>query len=128
MAPAKTSIVAVVDDEPEMRKAFRRLLTCHSFRVQEYECARDLLTALDSERLDCVLLDLRMPEVNGFDVLEAFRARHLTVPVVVVTAHEEPGTPDRVRALGAAAYLRKPVEQAALVSAIKEAISTARSG
>lgn len=126
--PVAGPVIAVLDDEPEMRKAFRRLLTCHSFRVQEYECARDLLAALDAERPDCVLLDLQMPEVNGYAVLEELRARHFTVPVVVVTAHEEPGTPERVRALGAAAYLRKPVERAALVSAIKEALSTAHSG
>lgn len=118
-------MVAVLDDEPEMRKAFRRLLACHGFRVQEYGCARDFLAELEPHPPACLLLDLQMPGVDGFEVLETLHARHLTVPVVVVTAHEEAGTPEKARALGAAACLRKPVDRAALVSAIQDAISAA---
>ena len=111
----------VLDDEPEMRKALRRLLTCRGFRVEEYERAEDLLAVLDSHPLDYLLLDLHMPEANGFDVLEACRSRHITVPVIVITAHDEPGTAERVRALGASAYLKKPVDRDALLDAIEAA-------
>ncbi len=69
------------------------------------------------------LLNLHMAEVSGFDVLEAFRSRHIHVPVIVITAHDEPGTAERVRSLGAAAYLKKPVDQDTLVAAIGAAIS-----
>lgn len=122
MSPA-APVVAVLDDEPEMRKALRRLLTSRGFRVEEYACGEDLFAALSSHPLDCLLLDLHMPGINGFDVLEAFRSRHIPVPVVVLTAHDEPGTADRVRALGASAYLKKPVDKAALLAAIETATS-----
>ena len=119
--PTAAPVVAVLDDEPEMRKALRRLLTCRGFRVEEYECGEDLLAALDSHPLDYLLLDLHMPGINGFDVLEAFRSRQIPVPVIVITAHDEPGTAERVRALGASAYLKKPVDRDALLAAIATA-------
>lgn len=102
-----------------MRKALRRLLTSRGYRVQEYECGEDLLAALNSHPLDCLLLDLHMSGVNGFDVLETLRSRHVVMPVIVITAHDEPGTCERVRELGAAAYLKKPVDRDALFSAIE---------
>ena len=119
--PTTGPVVAVLDDEPEMRKALRRLLTCRGFRVKEYARGEDLLAALDSHRLDYLLLDLHMPGINGFDVLEAFRSLHIPVPVIVITAHDEPETAERVRALGASAYLKKPVDRDTLLSAIAAA-------
>ena len=121
--PITGPVVAVADDEPEMRKALRRLLACRDFRVEECPCREDLLAALGSHPLEFLLLDLHMPGLNGFDVLEAFRARQIPVPVIVITAHDEPGTAERVRALGAAAYLKKPVDRDALFAAIEAARS-----
>ena len=117
----------MLDDEPEMRKALRRLLACRGFRVEEYERGEDLLTALGSQPLDYLLLDLHMPGINGFDVLEAFRSRQIPVPVIVITAHDQPGAAERVRALGASAYLKKPVDRDALLSAIAAATASGRS-
>ena len=121
--PTSKPVLAVLDDEPELRKALRRLLTGRGYCVEEYAHGNDLLAAVDSHPLDCLLLDLHMSEVNGFDVLAAFQSRHIRVPVIVITAHDEPGTAERVRALGAAAYLKKPVDRDALLSAIEAAIS-----
>lgn len=116
-------VVGVLDDEPEMRKAFRRLLSGRGFRIEEYERGQDLLAAIGTQPLDCLLLDLYMPEFSGFEVLEAFRFRQISVPVIVITAHDEPGTTERVRALGALAYLKKPVDRDALLSAIQAAMT-----
>jgi len=114
--------VAVLDDEAELRKALRRLLNGQGFVVEEFANGKDLLAALDARLPDCLLLDLHMAEVNGFDVLEAFRSRHIHLPVIVITAHDEPGTEQRVRTLGACAYLKKPVDRDALLAAINYAI------
>jgi FixJ family two-component response regulator len=116
--------VGLLDDEPEMRKALRRLLTTRGFRVQEYACAEVLLADLGSLSLDYLLLDLHMPGMNGFDVLEAFLSRQIPVPVI--TAHDEPGTAERVMALGAVACLGKPVDRDALLSALAAAPSHGR--
>ena len=111
----------MLDDEPEMRKALRRLLTARGFQVEEYACGEDLLAALAVHPLDYLLLDLHMPGINGFDVLETLHARQIPVPVIVITAHDEPGTEDRVRSLGASNYLKKPVDRDALLAAIAAA-------
>jgi CheY-like chemotaxis protein len=121
--PTAQPVVAILDDEPEMRKALRRLLTSRGFRVEEYACGEDTLAALSSHPLDCLLLDLHMPGINGFDVLETLRSRQSPVPVIVITAHDEPGTEARARALGARAYLKKPVDRDTLLAAIAVAIS-----
>ena len=124
--PTTGPVVAVLDDEPEMRKALRRLLTSRGYRVEEYACGEDLLADLGSHPLDYLLLDLHMPGINGFDVLETFRFRKVLAPVIVITAHDEPDTADRVRALGACAYLKKPVDRDALLSAIEAAALPAK--
>jgi FixJ family two-component response regulator len=115
------SVVAVLDDEPQMRRALRRLLVSHGFRVEDYERGQDLLEAFSSHPADCLVLDLNMPEISGFDILAAFADRTIKTPVVVITAHDEPGMAARIRALGASAYLLKPVDETSLVGAIRAA-------
>jgi CheY-like chemotaxis protein/pimeloyl-ACP methyl ester carboxylesterase len=119
--PGTPPVVAVLDDEPQMRTALRRLLASHGFRVEAYARGEDLLAALAAHPLDCLVLDLHMPEVSGFEVPAAFASQHILTPVVVITGHDEPGTVERVRALGGSAYLTKPVDEAALLSAIAAA-------
>lgn len=120
---APKPVVAVLDDEPEMRKALRRLLTGCGFGVEEFAHGKDFLSALGSRPLDCLLLDLHMAEVSGFDVLESLRSRPVRVPVIIITAHDEPGTEQRVRSLGARAYLKKPVDRDTLLAAIQSVIA-----
>ena len=112
-----------------MLKAIRRLLGSRGFRVDTYERGAELLTALEgSPRPDCLVLDLHMPEVSGFDVLEAMRTRQIPVPVIVITGHDEPGMEERSRMLGAIGYLKKPVDREDLLSAIAAATSSAGGG
>jgi len=112
-----------------MLKAIRRLLACRGFRVDTYERGAELLTTLEgSPRPDCLVLDLHMPEMNGFDVLEAMRTRQIPVPVIVVTGHDEPGMEERSRMLGAVGYLKKPVDRDDLLAAIGAAVPSHTEG
>jgi FixJ family two-component response regulator len=120
--PTQEAVIAVLDDEADMRKALRRLLTGRGYRVEEYAGGKELLAAIESHPAGCLLLDLHMPGLNGFDVLEAFQSRHIGVPVIVITAHDEPGAAERVRTLGASAYLKKPIDRDDLLTAIREGI------
>jgi FixJ family two-component response regulator len=119
--PKAAPAVAILDDEPDMRRALRRLLACHGFQAVEFERAEDLLTSLDTRTPDCLLLDLHMPGMNAFDVLAHLRTRAIPVPTVVITAHDEPGSAERVMELGAAACLKKPVDKETLLAAIEAA-------
>lgn len=112
----------MLDDEPKMRKALGRLLKTHGFLVEEFAFAEELLATCTTRLPDCLLLDLHMPGLNGFDVLERFAAQQLPVPVVVITGHDAPGTAERVRTLGASDYLLKPLDEANLLAAIGKGI------
>ena len=113
-------LIGVLDDEPQFRKALDRLLRTYGFEVVTFALGEDLLAACASRSPDCLLLDLHMPGLNGFDVLERIAARH--VPVLVITGHDQPGNAERVRALGGAGYFLKPVNETQLLAAIRAAL------
>jgi FixJ family two-component response regulator len=103
-----------------MCKALKRLLTTHVYDVVTSALC-DLFTALVMLP-DFLVLDLHMPGINGFDVLERFVAEAIRVPVVVITGHDRPACAERVRALGAVDYLLKPLDESQLLAAIRKAI------
>ena len=111
----------MLDDEPQMRKALSRLLKTHGFLVDTFAAGEQLLCACAERRYDCIVLDLYMPGLNGFDVLGRFAQEGVPVPVIVITGQDEPGTAARVRALGAAAYLLKPLDESSLMMALSSA-------
>jgi len=115
-------LIAVLDDEPQMCKALGRLLKTQGFDVVTFALGEELLAACASQLPDCLLLDLHMPGLNGFEVLERFSTQRVPVPVVVITGHEQPGNAERVRALGAVDYLLKPVNEHSLLEAIAKAM------
>jgi FixJ family two-component response regulator len=114
-------LIAVLDDEPQYCKALARLLKTHGFEVVTFERGEEFLEACASRLPNCLLLDLHMPGLNGFDVLERIAVRH--VPVLVITGHDQPGNAQRVRALGALEYFLKPVNELKLLDAIRAAIA-----
>jgi len=118
-------LIAVLDDEPQFCKALGRLLKTHGFEVETFTLGEELLAACASRLPDCLLLDLHMPGLNGFQVLERLAAQHVPLPAVVITGHDQPGNAERVRALGAAEYLLKPLNESHLLAAIGEVIAAA---
>ena len=110
-----------------MRKALRRLLTTHGFQVEDYESGTEFLATLPSNPADCLVLDLHMPEPDGFGVLATMARQGVTLPVVVITGHDEPDAAERTRLLGAKAFLTKPVNETALLAAIRSTLPETRS-
>lgn len=113
-------LIAVLDDEPQFGKALARLLKTHGFEVVPFTRGEEFLAACASRLPNCLLLDLHMPGLNGFDVLERIATRR--VPVLVITGHDQPGNAERVRALGASAYFLKPVNENQLLEAVRAAM------
>jgi FixJ family two-component response regulator len=112
----------VVDDEPSVCKAFARLLRAARFDVSTFASGDEFLSSLLQRKPDCVVLDLHMPGLNGFDVQARLTANpdgH--IPVVIITAHDSPEAQQRAMAAGALAYLRKPVDAEPLLDAIRNA-------
>jgi FixJ family two-component response regulator len=121
MLPPGSDVVAILDDEPGFRQALSRLLKAHGLAVQTFATAAEFLMASDARAFACLLLDLHMPDVTGFDVLAALQSRSRTVPVIMITGHDQPGSAATARELGASDYLLKPLDESALLAALRRA-------
>lgn len=110
-------VVAVVDDEQPVRRALQRLLRTAGFDVRLFATGAEFMAHLTG--IDCVILDLHLPDMSGFDVQDALSARGAPIPVVVVTGNDTPANRTRSLANGARAYLCKPVDDKVLLDALR---------
>src|SRR5262245_54509064 len=115
-------LVAVVDDEPSVRKALRRLLAAAKFQVTTFASGREFLDALATRRPDCLVLALHMPGLSGLDVQQHLIRLGEKLPIVVITALDDPESRAKCLAAGAKAYLIKPFDDRTLLEAIDTAI------
>jgi FixJ family two-component response regulator len=120
-----TALLAVVDDDADVRVALTRLLSSAGFAVETFASGADFLRSIEDHKPDCVVLDLHMPGSSGFDVQCALARGHAAVPVVVITGHDTPESRARAVQLGANGYLCKPVNDEALLAAIGVALDAA---
>jgi FixJ family two-component response regulator len=116
-------IIAVVDDEESVRRALGRLLRVAGHEVRSYAAGAEFLRSLSSGRPDCVILDVHMPGLTGFDVLARLQADDVRLPTIVVTGFDEPEAEPRAVRLGAGKFLRKPVREDELLAAVDLAVS-----
>jgi FixJ family two-component response regulator len=117
-------LLAVVDDDAEVRVALTRLVSSAGFAVETYASGAEFLRSIEDHEPDCVVLDLHMPELSGFDVQAALAGSHAALPVVVITGHDTLESRTRALQLGAKVYLCKPVNDEALLAAIGTAIGS----
>jgi FixJ family two-component response regulator len=122
---ATSVLVAVVDDDESVRRATRRLLHAAGFEVETYSCGTAFLNAVKHRRPSCVIVDLHMPGPSGLEVQRSLNASGLDIPVIFLTADDDPGARDLALRAGAVSYLRKPVLGEALLEAIRAASSNA---
>jgi FixJ family two-component response regulator len=120
MSTGSEGIVAIVDDEETVRKALERLLRSAGLMARTFASGSEFLSQMPELILSCIVLDLHMPGVSGFGVMESVPR---SLPIVVITGHDSPEARQRSMASGASAYLRKPVDECALLEAIRAAIT-----
>jgi FixJ family two-component response regulator len=119
-------LIAVVDDEEAVCRALERLLRSVGFDVETFPSGAAFLESGGRWRADCVVLDMHMPGVSGWDVQARLAAAAQDVPVVVITGRDSDDVRERALAAGAAAYLRKPVDDQALLSTLATALERPR--
>jgi FixJ family two-component response regulator len=117
-------LIAILDDEDQVRVALARLLRAHGYKVIGFGKGEDLVEAVELHEIDCVLLDLFMPGMSGFDVLAALRDHAKAPPIIVVSAHDEADMRARAMALKARSVQRKPVSAAVLLAEIERATAS----
>ncbi|HEY6124622.1 MAG TPA: response regulator [Steroidobacteraceae bacterium] len=117
--------IAVVDDEESVRLALARMLRASSFDVSIYRSGEEFLESLKSAIPDCVVLDFQMPGLTGRDIQRALSVAKVALPIIIVTAHDQPSLREKVLADGAVAYFTKPLRRDTLIAALDQAIRRA---
>ena len=114
--------VSVVDDDQSLRRSLSNLLTSVGFQVDTFASAEEFLSSGQQENTGCLVLDLRMGGMNGFDLLRHLAATGSGIPVIILTAHADDEARQRSREAGAVAFLGKPVRADALLDAVKRVL------
>ena len=112
--------VAVVDDEEPVRKALGRLLESVGMIVETFNGGVDFLDSVGTRRPDCLVLDLHMPGMSGFELMERVQG---SVPVIVITGQDSEDAQMRATDAGAGIYLRKPVNGHQLIESIRSVVA-----
>ena len=121
---ADARFVHVVDDDPAIRRSLERLLDAVGFRVASYATPTAFLGVAQDLAMGCVLLDLRMPEMDGFEVQARLLLINPDLPVIVITAQGDVQTAVRAMKAGAVDFIEKPYCDDALITAIESALNT----
>ncbi len=118
-----TPTIALVDDEPDVLRAIKRLLDGAGFMVRTYVSAEELLSAPDLAEIDTLLLDVSMPGIGGLQLQERLNELGSQVPLIFLTGRGD--IPMTVRAMkgGAVDFLTKPVDRAELMEALRAALT-----
>ncbi len=116
--------VLVVDDEPNMRRVLGALLRPEGYTVLEASDGAEALELIASERVDCVITDLRMPRMNGLEFLEAAHKHHRGLPILLLTAHGTVGSAVEALKQGAFDYLTKPFDPEEVRQVVAKAVRT----
>ena len=123
MTPQNAALIAIVDDDASVCRALNRLVRSMGYVAEIFSRGQDLLDRLAGPspfRPDCVVLDMHMPGLTGVEVQQ--RLAHTALPVIFITAHDEPGLGEKVMAAGAVALLRKPFTAEVFLETVRAAL------
>ena len=117
-------LISVVDDDESVRESLSGLIRSVGFGAKVFASAEEFLTSNRLLDTDCLILDVRMPGMNGLELQRRLAASHTSIPVIFITAHGDEEA--RARALngGAVEYLLKPFSEDALLKAIDMALKS----
>jgi FixJ family two-component response regulator len=122
MELAQPRCVSIVDDDAPIREALKSLMRSVRFDVEAFASAEEFLASERVSRTECLILDVYLPGMNGFELQERLKTKHPGIPIIFITAHADELTRRRALQHGAVEMLAKPVRRDALFQAIQSAI------
>jgi len=120
---ADNAVVHLVDDDEEVRRALAFLLGTAGFAVRVFDSAVSLLEKLDPSQPGCIVSDVRMPGMDGIQLLNVLRKKNVPMPVIIMTGHADVALAVGAMKAGAADFLEKPFADDALLEAIRSALA-----
>jgi FixJ family two-component response regulator len=122
--PASSALnVAIVDDDEGVRRSLSRMLCAAGFNASSYASAEQFLEYATQPLVDCLVLDINLGGMSGFDLQRHLAASGNAPPIIFMTAHQQSGTAEQARRARCAAYLAKPFPGQLLVTAIERAVA-----
>jgi len=118
--------VYIVDDDDAIRRSVGFALKTSGFAVRAFENGAELLKSAADLDSGCILLDIRMPGMDGLEVQEALKAKGVTLPIVIMTGHGDVSLAVRAMKAGAVDFIEKPFQKAVLLSALEQAFGRLR--
>ena len=112
-------VVHVVDDDDSVRRSVGFMLKTSGYRVRSFASGAEILKESKSLEPGCVLLDIRMPGMDGLEVQEALRSQGVPLPVIIMTGHGDVPLSVRAMKAGAIDFIEKPFEKDVLITAIE---------
>jgi two-component system response regulator FixJ len=122
---ARKGIVYVIDDDLAMRESIDFLLTSADYEVRLFESAPAFLDAMANIQFGCVLSDVRMPGIDGLDLLKRLKTGLSRLPVVIMTGHGDVPLAVEAMKLGAIDFIEKPFDDDRLIGLIETALKQA---
>jgi FixJ family two-component response regulator len=120
----RKALVLVVDDDDLMRNSTRRLLRSAGFRVEAFASAEEFLLSGAADETACLILDVRMPGMNGVQLQRQMAAEGRRIPIIFITARENEDIRMEAMRAGAVDFLQKPFSEEALLNAVRKALET----
>ena len=120
----ETPVVCVIDDDTSLLRALRLLLRSAGFTVAAFGSAEEFLLASHTRMPSCLVLDVHLGRLSGFDLLDRLAATGSRIPTIFITAHDDAATRERARRAGAIGYLRKPFDDGALIASVEQALGS----
>jgi FixJ family two-component response regulator len=117
------SLISVVDDDTSVRESLQCLIRSFGFVVEAFASAEEFLNSDHLPNTRCLILDMRMPGMNGLELQRRLAASHYEVSVIFITAHGDEAARSRALKNGAVDYLLKPFREEALFHAIHAALN-----
>ncbi len=122
MNDGELRLVHLVDDDEAIRRSVGFMLKTSGFHVRTYESGVELLKGAPNLEPGCILLDIRMPGMDGLEAQAALRDKGITLPVIIMTGHGDVSLAVQAMKAGAVDFIEKPFEKAVLLSAIEHAV------
>ena len=117
-------LVAIVDDDESVRQSTLRLIRSFGYRAHAFATGAEFLASPEASEAACVVLDVRMPHMDGLEVQRRLAETGTRIPIVFLTGRATDDEEGRARSGGAMAFLRKPVGPAALLEVLQEVMKT----
>ena len=117
------SIVYVIDDDRIARESLQWLIESAHLNVEVFENGLDFLHLADSHMSGCILLDIRMPDINGMELFAKLKEKDVNIPVIIVTGHADVAMAVRAMKAGAYDFIEKPYNDSIMLERIQSAIA-----